>query len=317
MTDDERVFMHDIPVRELERTIASLEDHPQAHRATREQKVTTAYAAAIARVLVEQSELYLELLMFLWGDGDSFALLREEALDRARVIAELFLSARAEDVDIVEHGFPGQDPSGPLLILELIKTCDVLLTEEEPDDDALMTPDELDVFMQLPEMRKWLALTLPRGEEAPAPYGSGEELPAPLPADGAAARAAAKAIAELLDASAERYHSLIAATEPEPGAALAIAQAIARLSREHWRHNVDFNLLEPELRPTAAGAVLKAIGDSAIILAAPEGDFTRYGLTAAQLDDALAAADLRDWRAAAGGDEPPPPRAPRGWRRKP
>lgn len=38
------------------------------------------------------------------------------------------------------------------------------------------------------------------------------------------------------------------------------------------------------------------IADSCVVLAAPEGDFSRYGMTAAELDDALSSPGLQAWQ---------------------
>jgi hypothetical protein len=303
MTDDgdQRIWVGDYPVRGIQESIASLEAHPQSHRATREQKVATAYSSAIARVLIEQSQLYLELLATLEGEGTSLPLLRSEALDQARIISELSLSAWHEDVDISEHAFPNQDPIGGLLALELIKSCDVVLTSDDPEEVLLLSADAIDALLHNPFMDTWWATTLPRGEEPPPCFGSGAELPAAPPAEPALATARVILLADCVEASALDYHALvngdIAAVDESivRAGALQRAQEITRMLHGNFVLNVDFGVVGEALDPVAAASVLKVIADSCVVFAAPKGDFERYGMTAAELEKALADPQLRAW----------------------
>jgi hypothetical protein len=95
MSDDSShlTWYDDLPVREIQENIAKLDDDPRASRLSHEQRVTLVYESAIARVLLEQCERYDDLRSDIEFDGESFELLRTLALERARVIAELFLSA--------------------------------------------------------------------------------------------------------------------------------------------------------------------------------------------------------------------------------
>jgi hypothetical protein len=54
----------------------------------------------------------------------------------------------------------------------------------------------------------------------------------------------------------------------------------------------------PRLDPVWAAALLKVIMESLVVLAAPSGDFDRYGMTARELDEALSAPELRSWQRA-------------------
>jgi hypothetical protein len=300
--DSERIWMGDLPVREIQDSIASLEAHPGANRATREQKVATAYAAAAARILLEQSELYLELLAYLEGEGSSFPLLRDVALDRARIIAELFLSARREHVDLSAHAFPGQDPIGGLLALEVIKSCDVVLAGDDPDPALLLTADEIDHLLHNPLMDAWWERALPRDQEPPPHWGSGRPPDAAEPADPAIAGATVILMAGCLDESVADYRALLsdgaADGDDSDSREKAVRRAleITRMLHGNFALNIDFGTLDQSLNPVSGSVVLKAIADSCTVFAAPEGDFPRYGMTAEELDEALADPDLRSWR---------------------
>jgi hypothetical protein len=310
--DSERIWMGDLPVREIQDSIASLETHPGANRATREQKVATAYAAATARVLLEQSELYLELLAYLESEGSSFPLLREVALDRARIIAELFLSARLEQVDLSAHAFPGQDPIGGLLALEAIKSCDVVLTGDDPDGALLLTADEIDHLLHNPLMDAWWERALPRDQEPPPRWGSGSQLDAGEPTDPAVAQATVILMADCVGESVADYRALLGGGGPDGDGgdgdgdgdareqALRRALEITRLLHGNFALNIDFDTLDEALNPVPGSVVLKAIADSCTVFAAPAGDFPRYGMTADELDEALSDPALRGWLDAVG-----------------
>lgn len=298
--DRQRVWMGDLPVRDIQDSIASLEAHPHAGRMSREQKVSLTYAAAIARVLSEQSELYLWALAALEGDGASSAELREEALDQARIIAELWLSARREHVDITEHAPPGLEPLAALLALEAIKSCDVVLAGEDPDPALLLSDDQVDALLHNPLMDAWWERALPRTEEPPSRFGSGEP-PPPEPTDRELARAMVVLLADCVESSALDYHALVngdsAAVDEASlrSGALQRALEITRTTHANFVLDVDFSVLGEALDPLPAGIVLKAIADSCIVYAAPNGDFERYGLTPAEFDELLAAPALRAW----------------------
>jgi len=68
------------------------------------------------------------------------------------------------------------------------------------------------------------------------------------------------------------------------------------MTQANFKRNMDFYVLDDALNPVPAGVVLKAIADSCIVLASPEGDFDRYGMTAQELDEALSKPDLRAWQ---------------------
>jgi len=74
------------------------------------------------------------------------------------------------------------------------------------------------------------------------------------------------------------------------------AREITALLQANFKRNIDFGLLDAALNPVDAGAVLMTIADSCVVLAAPEGDFSRYGMTAAELDDALSSPGLQAWQ---------------------
>lgn len=255
----------------------------------------------IVRVLLEQCEHYDDLRFAYDDEGSSFPALREEALDYARIVAELFLSAWREDVDIHEAAVPGLEPLGALLALEVIKSCEVILADEEPDRQLLLSEDELDLLLHNPLMERWWEHALPRDEVAPPRFGSGAPVADVAPTERAEAERAVAAIAACLDESVADYRALLA--EREPGADDALrdrarrrAVEITRLTLGNFRRNVDFGQLEPELHPVDAGVLLSRIADSCTVLAAPAGDFDRYAMTAAELDAALAGAELRAWR---------------------
>ena len=295
-----RVRQGDLPVRDLQASIASLDDHPRAGRATREQKIATAYVAAIARVLGEQSELYVELLAHL-NEPASVPPLREEALDSARISAELFLSARREGVDLSAHAFPGQDPLGALLALDVIRSCTTLLAGERPDGGLLLSAAEVDALVHNPSMDAWWDNVLPAGEHPP-PRRNGRAASDPPPATGrAVAEDTVILIADCLESSARDYHALLsddARTVDEAvlrEGALRRAIAITELLHGNLMLNVDFDVLDEPLQPTAACAVLHAIANSCIVFAAPDGDFEAYAMTAKELEQALDEPDLADW----------------------
>ncbi len=123
-----------------------------ASRLSHERRVTLVYESAIARVLLEQCERYDDLRSDIKFDGESFELLRTLALERARVIAELLLSARREDVGIAEHSFQGEGLLGAMLALVVLKSCFVALTGDDPDRRLLLSADELDALVLNPLM---------------------------------------------------------------------------------------------------------------------------------------------------------------------
>lgn len=191
MSDDSShlTWYDDLPVREIQENIAKLDDDPRASRLSLEQRVTLVYESAIARVLLEQCERYDDLRSDIEFDGESFELLRTLALERARVIAELFLSARREDVGIADHSFQGEGLLGAILALGVLKSCFVALTGDDPDRRLLLSADELDALVLNPLMDAWWEYALPRDEIAPPQFGSGAPPPAPPPTDAADARA--------------------------------------------------------------------------------------------------------------------------------
>lgn len=191
MSDDSShlTWYDDLPVREIQENIAKLDDDPRASRLSLEQRVTLVYESAIARVLLEQCERYDDLRSDIEFDGESFELLRTLALERARVIAELFLSARREDVGIADHSFQGEGLLGAILALGVLKSCFVALTGDDPDRRLLLSADELDALVLNPLMDAWWEHALPRDEIAPPQFGSGAPPPAPPPTDAADARA--------------------------------------------------------------------------------------------------------------------------------
>lgn len=298
---DQRLWMGDVPVREIQETIASLDAHPTAGVLSREQKVALSYANAIARVLEEQSELYVDLYEYLESAGASYPLLREQALDQARIIAELWLSARAEHVDISEHAPEWLNPLGGLLALEAIKGCDVVLAAEDPEEVLLLFPEQIDLLVHNDFMDAWWARVLPRGEDPPPRFGSGTEIPIPSPTDVELARARVILLADCVESSAVDYHALVngdtAAVDEAivREGALQRAIEINRMMHGNFVLNIDFSVLDEALNPVAAGIVLKAIGDSCVVFAAPEGDFDRYGLTASEFQEMLDEPELRAW----------------------
>ncbi|MBA3749176.1 MAG: hypothetical protein H0W96_17030 [Solirubrobacterales bacterium] len=301
MSDDSShlTWYDDLPVREIPENIAKLDDDPRASRLSHEQRVTLVYESAIARVLLEQCERYDDLRSDIEFDGESFELLRTLALERARVIAELFLSARREDVAIAEHPFQGEGLLGAILALGVLKSCFVALTGDDPEHGLLLSTDELDALVLNPLMDAWWEHALPRDEIAPPHFGSGAPPPAPPPTDAANARAAVEAMAASVAASADDYVALLDAQPDGDRAcedALRLAREITALLQANFKRNIDFGLLDAALNPVDAGAVLMTIADSCVVLAAPEGDFSRYGMTAAELDDALSSPGLQAWQ---------------------
>lgn len=311
--DTERVYFDDVPVRDLQENIAILQTDPDAQRVTREQRVAMTYASATTRVLLEQSEQYMMLLVCLREDGGSSAALRRMALDRARITSELFLSARREDVDIMEHAIAGMDPTIPLCVLDIIESCNVELTSNEPDEGLLMAPEELDCWLHSPTRETWVK-GVPRDEEPPRRFGAARGRRAleramlagvshPRPTDRATAEGIVCATAQCLEVSAAGYRSLLAAhSRSRRGArlheeALQSARMINRLMHGTWRRTA-FDALQPELNPLAAAALLKTIMESCVVLAAQAGDFRRYGMASAELDEELAKPELQSWQRA-------------------
>jgi hypothetical protein len=299
--DDQRLRMGDVPVREIQETIASLDAHRTSGRLSREQKVSLAYANAIARVLEEQSALYVDLYQYLESAGASYPLLREQALDQARIIAELWLSARAEHVDISAHLPEAMNPLGGLLALEAIKGCDIVLAADEPEEVLLLFPEQIDLLVHNPFMDAWWARVLPRDEDPPPHFGSGTEIPIPSPTTAELARAQVILLADCVESSALDYHALVngdttgADEDIVREGALQRAIEINRMTHGNVVLNIDFGVLDETLDPAPAGLVLKAIGDSCIVFAAPKGDFERYGLTARAFQEMLDEPALRTW----------------------
>jgi hypothetical protein len=299
-------WYHDVPVREIQNNIALVDADPAAKRLTHEQRVAVVYGSVIARVLLERAERYDELHYWFreaQQEPGAFDPMRKHALEHARVIAELFLSARREEVDISEASL-GPAPLGALLALHLIESCLVLLADEEPDPLLLLTSDELDLFLHNEHMEQWWKETLPSGEIAPPPFGTGEQ-PAATPAtDAADVERAIRAQAACLESSTADYRALLSAREQAPeddglrDRATRRAVEIAKLTVANFKRNIDFSMLGEALNPVSADVVLLAIAHSCVVLAAPTGDFDRYGMIAGELEDALAGPDIAAWRRA-------------------
>jgi hypothetical protein len=309
-SQDER--LHDSPVRDLSENIAELERDPRAQQLTREQLVASAYTAVYARVLREQSEEYDELLALVRPEGDTSEVLRGLAMGCARTIAELNLSARLEEVDILEHAIGGMDASAAIVFLDLIKSCLVLIAGDGLDRDLLLRRDELDALLNAPSMIEWWKLALP--SDGPPPLFGTSRLRRPwhpgkvvrcvslMPADLALAEGTVQAVAERLDDAVERYRAVLGAhvrgtDRWVPRKAFALAHELTAMQFGTWGR-VDFGVLEPQLIPVAAQAVLHLVVDSCLVLADPDGDFERYGIPLDQIDRRLAEPELRAWRAA-------------------